>query len=88
MDDNEIDLSIFLDEPRVCPQVEPPSQESSMRLADGSVVRFAVYGGQARLTIAGPDGMATCVIEDVDARLFADLASNAFLKAAKNVRGF
>lgn len=82
------DLDLFDDEPVRVPDIAPASMDASMRLRDGTAVRFTVHHDEIRLTIAAPDGMATLVLDGSDGSLFADLAAASLRRVAQNKRGF
>jgi hypothetical protein len=88
MDDEMADLDLFDDGPTRVPDIAPVSLDASMRLRDGSAVRFAVHDDEIRMTIAAPDGMVTLTLDAFDGRLFDDLVSAALRRVAQNSRGF
>jgi 23S rRNA pseudoU1915 N3-methylase RlmH len=73
---NNDDFSILTDEfdDGPVPEVLPRGNvDTSMTLADGTVLRVKTNGETVRLTIAGPDGMTTATMTAADADLLDEL---------------
>jgi hypothetical protein len=89
---DDINLRVLDDddgEPVRLPEPEPRGNvDMTMRLIDGTVLRVATSGERARLTIAGPDGMATALLSELDAEGLVSILDRATSDIRRTKRGF
>jgi len=89
---DDFDLRVLDDddgEPVRLPEPEPRGNVNmTMRLNDGTVLRVATNGDRARLTIAGPDGMATAALDSLDIEGIDSMLKCAETDVRRARRGF
>lgn len=69
------------------PPVQPGHVDVTSRLSDGSVWRVATTADEVRLTVAGPDGMATLVLAPGDCDTLAHALHMAEMDVQRMRRG-